>query len=98
MMYRLFFRYMAILCVLESQLDAVSSGYHLRTYDNDPAGSHHRPLIAWLFSQTNLILGRMPPPGHTGFQSKELIIKAGLNLGDVDQHVRLDVTIDGADE
>jgi hypothetical protein len=35
---------------------------------------------------------------RTGFQSKELIIQAGLNLGDVDQHVRLDVTIDGADE
>lgn len=35
---------------------------------------------------------------HTGFQSKELIIKAGLVLGDVDQYPKLDVTIDGADE
>ncbi|KAI9635562.1 ribose 5-phosphate isomerase A-domain-containing protein [Dioszegia hungarica] len=34
----------------------------------------------------------------TGFQSKELIIKAGLTLGDVDQFPQLDVTIDGADE
>ena len=34
----------------------------------------------------------------TGFQSKELIVKAGLNLGDVDQFPSLDVTIDGADE
>ncbi|RXK42161.1 ribose-5-phosphate isomerase [Tremella mesenterica] len=34
----------------------------------------------------------------TGFQSKELIIKAGLTLGDVDQYPDLDVTIDGADE
>ncbi|WVR04332.1 ribose-5-phosphate isomerase [Kwoniella sp. DSM 27419] len=34
----------------------------------------------------------------TGFQSKELIIKAGLVLGDVDQYARIDVTIDGADE
>ncbi|WWC87270.1 ribose-5-phosphate isomerase [Kwoniella dendrophila CBS 6074] len=34
----------------------------------------------------------------TGFQSKELIIKAGLTLGDVDQYARIDVTIDGADE
>ncbi|KAK4688432.1 ribose 5-phosphate isomerase A, partial [Tremellales sp. Uapishka_1] len=34
----------------------------------------------------------------TGFQSKELIIKAGLVLGDVDQYAVLDVTIDGADE
>jgi ribose 5-phosphate isomerase A len=33
-----------------------------------------------------------------GFQSKELIIKAGLTLGDVDQYPQLDVTIDGADE
>ncbi|WVF70206.1 ribose-5-phosphate isomerase [Kwoniella sp. CBS 6097] len=34
----------------------------------------------------------------TGFQSKELIIKAGLTLGDVDQYATIDVTIDGADE
>lgn len=34
----------------------------------------------------------------TGFQSKELIVNAGLVLGDVDQYPNLDVTIDGADE
>ncbi|TFY73294.1 hypothetical protein EWM64_g10719, partial [Hericium alpestre] len=34
----------------------------------------------------------------TGFQSKELIVQAGLLLGDVDQYPTLDVTIDGADE
>ncbi|KAG5645675.1 ribose-5-phosphate isomerase rki1 [Asterophora parasitica] len=34
----------------------------------------------------------------TGFQSKELIVSSGLNLGDVDQHATIDVTIDGADE
>ncbi|GMK55811.1 hypothetical protein CspeluHIS016_0208670 [Cutaneotrichosporon spelunceum] len=34
----------------------------------------------------------------TGFQSKELILSAGLALGDVDTHTRLDVCIDGADE
>ncbi|KAI0794918.1 ribose-5-phosphate isomerase [Abortiporus biennis] len=34
----------------------------------------------------------------TGFQSKELIISAGLRLGDLDQYPKLDVTIDGADE
>ncbi|KZT54248.1 ribose-5-phosphate isomerase [Calocera cornea HHB12733] len=34
----------------------------------------------------------------TGFQSKELIVNAGLTLGDVDQYPNLDVTIDGADE
>ncbi|KAF8581460.1 ribose-5-phosphate isomerase [Ramaria rubella] len=34
----------------------------------------------------------------TGFQSKELIVNAGLTLGDVDQYSTIDVTIDGADE
>ena len=34
----------------------------------------------------------------TGFQSKELIISARLNLGDVDQFLTIDVSIDGADE
>jgi len=34
----------------------------------------------------------------TGFQSKQLIVQAGLNLGDVDQYPTIDVTIDGADE
>lgn len=33
-----------------------------------------------------------------GFQSKQLIIEAGLNLGDVDEYPSIDVTIDGADE
>ena len=34
----------------------------------------------------------------SGFQSKELIVNAGLRLGDVDQYPVIDVTIDGADE
>jgi ribose 5-phosphate isomerase A len=34
----------------------------------------------------------------TGFQSKQLIMEAGLLLGDVDQHPTIDVTLDGADE
>ncbi|SAM83917.1 probable RKI1-D-ribose-5-phosphate ketol-isomerase [Ustilago bromivora] len=34
----------------------------------------------------------------TGFQSRELIIDAGLRLGDVDSFPSIDVTIDGADE
>jgi len=34
----------------------------------------------------------------TGFQSKELIVKGNLMLGDVDQYPTIDVTIDGADE
>lgn len=34
----------------------------------------------------------------TGFQSKELIVQAGLQLGDVDSFPVIDVTIDGADE
>lgn len=33
-----------------------------------------------------------------GFQSKELIVSSGLNLGDVDQYPTIDVTFDGADE
>ncbi|KAI0051536.1 ribose-5-phosphate isomerase [Auriscalpium vulgare] len=34
----------------------------------------------------------------TGFQSQQLIVNAGLRLGDIDQFPVLDVTIDGADE
>lgn len=34
----------------------------------------------------------------TGFQSRELIVSSGLNLGDVDQYPTIDVTLDGADE
>ncbi|KAJ2933110.1 hypothetical protein H1R20_g3983, partial [Candolleomyces eurysporus] len=34
----------------------------------------------------------------TGFQSKQLIVNAGLTLGDVDEYLSIDVTIDGADE
>ncbi|KAF5354310.1 hypothetical protein D9756_007205 [Leucocoprinus leucothites] len=34
----------------------------------------------------------------TGFQSKQLIVEASLNLGDVDEYPSIDVTIDGADE
>jgi len=33
-----------------------------------------------------------------GFQSKQLIVDAGLTLGDVDQYPTIDVTLDGADE
>ena len=33
-----------------------------------------------------------------GFQSKQLIVEAGLGLGDVDEHPTIDVTLDGADE
>jgi ribose 5-phosphate isomerase A len=34
----------------------------------------------------------------TGFQSKELILKAGLKLGAIDMYTDLDVVFDGADE
>jgi len=34
----------------------------------------------------------------TGFQSKNLIVEAGLVLGDIEQFHEIDVTIDGADE
>ena len=33
-----------------------------------------------------------------GFQSKQLIVEAGLSLGDVDEYPTIDVTLDGADE
>jgi hypothetical protein len=36
--------------------------------------------------------------GIKGFQSTQLIIEAGLDLGDVSQFPVIDVTIDGADE
>lgn len=35
---------------------------------------------------------------YTGFQSKALIVQAGLSLGDIEQYPVIDVTIDGADE
>ncbi|CAG8597918.1 7340_t:CDS:2 [Acaulospora morrowiae] len=34
----------------------------------------------------------------TSFQSRQLIVDNGLNLGDVDQYPVIDITIDGADE
>lgn len=37
-------------------------------------------------------------PLSLGFQSKQLIVEAGLGLGDVDQYPTIDVTLDGADE
>jgi ribose 5-phosphate isomerase A len=37
-------------------------------------------------------------PLSLGFQSKQLIVDAGLGLGDVDQYPTIDVTLDGADE
>jgi ribose 5-phosphate isomerase len=37
-------------------------------------------------------------PLYLGFQSKQLIVEAGLGLGDVDQYPTIDVTLDGADE
>ncbi|CAG8749602.1 ribose-5-phosphate isomerase [Gigaspora rosea] len=34
----------------------------------------------------------------TSFQSRQLIINNGLNLGEIDQYQEIDITIDGADE
>ncbi|CAG8744122.1 11393_t:CDS:2, partial [Cetraspora pellucida] len=34
----------------------------------------------------------------TSFQSRQLIIENGLNLGEIDQYQEIDITIDGADE
>lgn len=47
-------------------------------------------------SHPSCILQRWFVP--TGFQSKELIVRGGLSLGDVDQFPQIDITIDGADE
>jgi len=49
-------------------------------------------LHNWFFQNTQYILF------CAGFQSKELIVSSGLNLGDVDQYPTIDVTLDGADE
>jgi len=61
------------------------------------SGSTVPYVVERIFAQgKELNRGRVFIP--TGFQSKELIVKAGLTLGDVDQYTNLDVTIDGADE
>lgn len=62
-----------------------------------------RPLVgSTVCARRGLTRSDIRSWGHryvpTGFQSKELIVKAGLNLGDVDQFPTIDVTIDGADE
>ncbi|GAA5901402.1 hypothetical protein JCM6882_007767 [Rhodosporidiobolus microsporus] len=70
---------------------------------------HHKVLGIGSGSTVPYVVERLCQPPHsaansdrwyipTGFQSKELIVKAGLNLGDVDQFPTIDVTIDGADE
>ncbi|EFP83780.1 ribose 5-phosphate isomerase A [Puccinia graminis f. sp. tritici CRL 75-36-700-3] len=69
---------------------------------------HHRVIGIGSGSTVPYVVERIVQQGHetnesrwfipTGFQSKELIVKAGLNLGDVDQFPRLDITLDGADE
>ncbi|MBW0477175.1 hypothetical protein O181_016890 [Austropuccinia psidii MF-1] len=69
---------------------------------------HHRVIGIGSGTTVPYVVERIVQQGHevnesrwfipTGFQSKELIVKAGLNLGDVDQFPALDVTIDGADE
>ncbi|GAA5871434.1 hypothetical protein JCM16303_000754 [Sporobolomyces ruberrimus] len=70
---------------------------------------HHKVIGIGSGSTVPYVVERLCQPPHnannfdrwfipTGFQSKELIVKAGLNLGDVDQFPSLDVTIDGADE
>ncbi|BGP16999.1 hypothetical protein JCM10213_006695 [Rhodosporidiobolus nylandii] len=70
---------------------------------------YHKVLGIGSGSTVPYVVERLCQPPHcyansdrwyipTGFQSKELIVKAGLNLGDVDQFPSIDVTIDGADE
>ena len=62
-------------------------------------GLLHRVLRLTRAESLSLLVSITKRAGlKAGFQSKELIIKAGLVLGDVDQYPYLDVTIDGADE
>jgi ribose 5-phosphate isomerase A len=52
-----------------------------------PTGSFYR-----------LIISRIQLNAPSGFQSQQLILSAGLVLGDIHQFPEIDVTIDGADE
>jgi hypothetical protein len=68
-------------------------GAHRRTRPRGEQTSH-------IYSNRSLSPLLLPYRSHTytGFQSKELIVSSGLNVGDVDQYPTIDVTIDGADE
>lgn len=69
---------------------------------------HHRVIGIGSGSTVPYVVDRLLEQGEeankkrwfvpTGFQSKELIVNAGLKLGDVDQFPVIDVTIDGADD
>ncbi|KAG8824254.1 ribose-5-phosphate isomerase rki1 [Serendipita sp. 399] len=63
---------------------------------------HHKVIGVGSGSTVPYVVDRIvqqgPEANQGRFQSKELIVKAGLTLGDVDQFPEIDVTIDGADE
>jgi len=56
------------------------------------------PYVVERISQQGLELNKDRIFIPSGFQSKQLIVEAGLVLGDVDQHPTIDVTLDGADQ
>jgi hypothetical protein len=70
-----------------------------RTYRCPGSGMEQRARLHSYRCATTISVSRSARLMHyVGFQSKELIVRAGLRLGDVDQYPTLDVTIDGADE
>ncbi|KAL7423344.1 ribose-5-phosphate isomerase rki1 [Cryptotrichosporon argae] len=91
-------------------LPAIEAAKRLAAYAavDDHVGLQHKLIGIGSGSTVPYVVDRLVAQGPaanagrifipTGFQSKELIIKAGLTLGDVDQYPDLDVTIDGADE
>lgn len=91
-------------------LDAIEASKQLAAYTavDQHILPHHRVIGIGSGTTVPYVVERIVQQGHetnesrwfipTGFQSKELIVKAGLNLGDVDQFPRIDVTLDGADE
>lgn len=91
-------------------LNAVEASKQLAAYAavDQHIHPHHRVIGIGSGTTVPYVVERIVQQGHetnesrwfipTGFQSKELIVKAGLNLGDVDQFPKIDVTLDGADE
>jgi len=93
-----------------SQLSAIEQSKQLAAYTavDKHILPHHKIIGIGSGSTVPYVVERIVQQGAelnkdrifipTGFQSKELIISSHLNLGDVDQFLTIDVTIDGADE
>jgi len=93
-----------------TQLEALESSKRLAAYTavDKHVLPHHKVIGIGSGSTVPYVVDRIIQQGDalnknrvfipTGFQSKELIVKGGLSLGDIDQYPTIDVTIDGADE